>query len=154
MKKLLTIAILIIASSNFVFSQVQQEEIDFYQSVFGMEKKMMVASLLQIDETHDFWTTYDEYEEARKELGQRRLNLILEYGENYETLSDDKIDELAKEMMAIRKSTEALMAKYFKKVKKSFGTKMAAEFYQLECYTYAAVGAEIFSTIPLIGEFE
>ena len=154
MKKLFSVVTFLIVLSPSVFSQVDQEEIDYYQSIFGMEKKMVVAAFLELDEGDAFWPVYDQYETARKELGQRRLNLIVEYAENYDNLSDDKTDELIKTNMDIRKDTEALMTKYYKKIKKVSGSRTAAQFYQIECYFVTAVSAEIYTSIPLIGELE
>ncbi len=154
MKKLFTIAVLLIASTFLAQAQVQQEEIDYYQSIFGMEKKVMVASFLELDESAPFWSVYDEYEEARKQLGERRLKLLAEYAEKYDHLTDDDISGMVKDLMTIRKDAEALMAKYYKKIEKVSGTKTAAQFYQIECYFITAISAEFYSTVPLIGEFE
>ena len=57
---------LIIALLTFLttvsFSQSNTEEIDFYQSIFGMEKKQAVAEFLQLGNDDPFWIIYDEYE--------------------------------------------------------------------------------------------
>ncbi len=154
MKKLLSIAIILIAASTMAFSQVQQEEIDYYQSIFGMEKKGVVASFLKLDETDSFWKIYDAYEKERKDIGQKQINLLLDYAKNYETLTDDKTDDLVKESMRIRKSSSSLIAKYYKKVKKEKGSKIAAQFYQIENYFVIAIRAQLYSDVPLIGELE
>ena len=154
MKKILSIAIILFATSSIVVAQVPQEEIDYYQSIFGMEKKLVVAAFLDLDENDPFWTVYDEYEKARKELGQKRFKLIVDYAENYDNLTDEKTDELVKTNQAIRNGTTKLLNKYYKKVKKISGSKTAAQFYQIENYFITAITAEIYSNIPLIGELE
>lgn len=151
MKKILSIAIILFAVSSLAFSQ-QQEEVDYYQSIFGMEKKMVVAAFLELEENDAFWTIYDEYEKARKELGQKRIKLIAEYADHYDNLTDEKTDDLIKTNQAVRKSSESLMTKYYKKVKKVSGSKTAAQFYQIESYFVTAISAQIYSAIPLIGE--
>jgi hypothetical protein len=156
MKKLFSIAILLFAVSTTVFSQVeiQQEEIDYYQSIFGMEKKVVVANFLQLEEKDAFWTIYDEYEKERKVLGQKRLNIIIEYAEHYESLEDEKTDELIKQSIAFKKDVNNVIAKYYKNVKKVSGSKTAAQFYQIENYFVTAVGVEMYKAIPLIGELD
>ena len=119
-----------------------------------MEKKLVVAAFLDLDENDAFWTVYDEYEKARKELGQKRFKLIVDYAENYDNLTDEKTDELVKTNQAIRNGTTKLLNKYYKKVKKASGSKTAAQFYQIENYFITAITAEIYSNIPLIGELE
>ncbi len=154
MKKLFSIAIILIASITMSFAQVQQEEIDYYQSIFGMEKKIVVANFLELEETDAFWAVYDEYEIARKKLGQKRLNLIVKYAEHYDDLTDEKTDELMKENISLRNKTNDLVTKYYKKVKKVSGSKTSAQFYQIEHYFITAVHAELYTDVPLIGELE
>ncbi len=154
MKKLLSIAIILFATSTMAFSQVQQEEIDYYQSIFGMEKKVVVANFIKLEEGDSFWPIYDEYEKERKKLGQRQIELLLDYAEHYEALTDEKTDALVKESMGIRKASAALINKYYKKVKKEKGSKIAAQFYQIENYFAIAIRAELYSDVPLVGELE
>lgn len=154
MKKILSIAIIFFATSSMVFAQLPQEEIDYYQSIFGMEKKLVVAAFLDLEENDPFWAVYDEYEKGRKELGQKRFNLIVDYAENYDNLTDEKTDELVKTNQDIRNGTTKLLNKYYKKVKKVSGSKTAAQFYQIENYFITAITAQIYSTIPLVGELD
>ena len=154
MKKLFTIAIILIASITVSFAQVQQEEIDYYQSIFGMEKKIVVANFLELEETDAFWAIYDEYEIARKKLGQKRLNLIVKYAENYDNLTDEKADAVIKNSISLRKGTQDLVIKYYKRAKKVSGSKIAAQFYQIENYFITAIQAELYTDVPLIGELD
>ncbi len=154
MKKLFSIAIILIASVTMSFAQVQQEEIDYYQSIFGMEKKIVVANFLEIDEGNAFWAIYDEYEKSRKELGQVRLELIVEYAEHYDDLTDEKTDELVKKSMKLRKDNQDLVIKYYKKAKKISGSKIAAQFYQIENYFITAISSQFYTDVPLVGELE
>jgi hypothetical protein len=154
MKKLFSIAIILIASVTMSFAQVQQEEIDYYQSIFGMEKKIVVANFLEVEEGNAFWAIYDEYEVERKKLGQKRLSLIIDYAEHYDDLTDDKTDALVKESMSLRKADQGLINKYYKKVKKISGSKIAAQFYQIENYFITAIRSELYTDVPLVGELE
>ena len=154
MKKLLSFAIVLMISSSALFAQSIKEEIEYYQSLFGMEKKGVVASFLELDEKDPFWEMYDEYETLRKELGQKRLKTLFSYAENYENLSDEKTDELVKESIATRNAVNALIVKYYKKAKKLSGSKTAAQFYQIENYFISAINSQLYVTVPLIGELE
>ena len=154
MKKLLSFAIVLLISSSALFAQSIKEEIEYYQSLFGMEKKGVVASFLELDEKDPFWEMYDEYETLRKELGQKRLKTLFSYAENYENLSDEKTDALVKESIASKNADNALIAKYYKKAKKLSGSKTAAQFYQIENYFINAINGQLYVTIPLIGELE
>jgi hypothetical protein len=140
--------------SQTINAQTNKEETDFFQSIFGMEKKAIVAEFLNIDDTNPFWTLYDEYETERKELGQARLILLTSYVENYDVLTNDQYDEVIADMITLRKSTDKLMDRYHKKIKKASGSKIAAQFFQIEGYFLTQIRAAIFEEIPYIGEFD
>jgi hypothetical protein len=155
MEKSLLITVFVMFSC-FALAQSNREEVDILQSVFGMEKKALAAEFIKLEGTAKdaFWSTYDEYEIKRKELGQRRLNLLEKYTTNYTSLDDATTDEIVNEMIALQGETDKLIATYYKKIKKSAGTKPAAQFYQMEGYVLSKIRSEIMENIPVIGELD
>ena len=155
MKKVL-LMIAVISLSTAGMAQSNKEKIDMIQSVFGMEKKAIVADFIQLEGTQGdaFWTLYDEYETKRKELGKRRIALLEKYAENYASLNDVTTDEILKEMMSLQTSTDKLIGTYAKKIKKEAGVKTAAQFYQIEGYLLSKIRTEILENIPVIGDLE
>jgi len=133
-------------------AQSNKEEIDLYQSLFGAEKKALIAEFLKLDSNDPFWAIYDEYETERKKLGLNRLKLLDDYAENYLTLTDEKTDEIVKAIMKQKKDTDSLIDKYYKKVRKVSGSKVAAQFYHFEYYLLSAIRVSILENIPAIGE--
>ena len=143
----------------FVFGQTVKaqsntEETDLFQSIFGMEKKAVIADFLKIENNDPFWVLYDTYETDRKELGKKRLNVLMDYAENYDKLDDTKYDAIISSMISLRKSTDKLTDTYYKKIKKASGSKVAAQFFQLEAYFLSQIRASIMEGIPYIGEFD
>ena len=136
------------------FSQSNTEEIDYYQSIFGMGKKQAVAEFLQLGTDDLFWGIYDEYEIGRKELGKKRIDLLNNYADNYLTLTDEKTSELIEQMISQRNQLDKLINSYYNKVKKESGAKVAAQFYQFEYYILVAIRLAIMEEIPFIGEFD
>ena len=89
--------ILIIAASfltSFAFTQSYTEEVDLMQAAFGMAKKDIVSAFVQpsASQSEAFWTLYDEYETARKDLGKERIALLEQYAEQYETMTSEQAD--------------------------------------------------------------
>lgn len=154
MKKLLSFAIVLLISTSALLAQSIKEEIEYYQALFGMEKKGVVASFLELDENDPFWEMYDEYETLRKELGRKRLKVLIEYAENYGNLSDERTDALVKESITVKADFNSLIAKYYKKAKKISGSKTAAQFFQIENYFVNAVDGQLYISLPLIGELD
>ncbi|MGB5242791.1 MAG: hypothetical protein WBN50_04200 [Lutimonas sp.] len=144
----------LLAASNISFAQSVQEEVDMYQAVFGMEKKALTLEFLNNEGDVAFWSLYDQYEVERKLLGQKRLQLLANYVDNYGQMTNEKTDELMKATMTQKKSLDKLIDKYYKKIKKSSGSTVAAQFYQLENYILSAIRLEILDTIPFFDEFD
>ncbi len=153
-RPLLTILLFVFAFQ--LSAQSNKEEIDLFQSVFGMEKKALVSEFVKLEGAPKdaFWLAYDEYEAKRKQLGQKRIALLNKYANSYSALDDDNTDEIVKEMIALQTATDKLIADYYKKIKKESGTKAAAQFYQIEGYILSKIRATIMENIPLIGELD
>ena len=155
MKKVV-LSLLGLAFGISLMAQSNKEEIELYQSAFGMEKKAIVAEFIKLDSVAgvSFWADYDEYETARKIHGQKRIALMIKYSEQYETLNDENTEKLMSEMIDLGNEYNKLIAKYYKSIKKGSGVKAAAQFMQIESYFQSVIRLEIFKSIPLIGEFD
>ncbi len=145
---------LLMFGSVVAFGQTAKEEVEYFQTVFGMKKQAVVQAFLDLDDTDEFWPIYNDYEEARRKLGTERLELTAKYIESYGEVTPAELDAMVKENISIRKASEDLMAKYYKKVKKVSGEITATKFYQLECFFITAVSAELYNAIPLVGELD
>ncbi|MEN8201220.1 MAG: hypothetical protein ABFS28_01405 [Bacteroidota bacterium] len=156
MKKVLKLTGILLFAVTATFAQTNKEEIEFYQSIFGMEKKAVVDAFvgLEGDAADQFWGIYDAYETERKANGQKRIELLNKYTQSYLDLDDATTDALAAESMKINAQQLKLIKKYYKQVKRVSGSKTAAQFYQLENYFRSAIQIALMEQIPFIGEFD
>lgn len=156
MKKLLFIIAAMLMIAPMAKSQSNAEEIDFFQSIFGSEKKAMVASFINLEgeASTAFWANYDRYETERKALGKSRIALLEKYADEYENMNADQTDAIMASWIKQRKAVDKLIDTYYKKMKKSSGSKAAAQFYHLENYFASAIRATLLESIPVIGEFD
>ncbi len=152
MKKILIAVTLLISTVGF--AQSNKEDVDLIQSIYGKEKKAIVAGFVQLEgaQKDGFWKLYDEYEVERKELGKKRVSLLEKYATNYGTMDDATTDALMKEMTGLGVKTDKLIGTYYEKIKKASNVKAAAQFVQIESYLLSAVRVKIFESIPFIGE--
>ncbi len=152
MKKLLVIAAVFVSAAGF--AQSNKEDVDFVQSIYGKEKKTIVAEFIMLEgaQKDAFWKLYDDYETQRKELGKQRIALLERYANGYMTLDDATTDQIIKDMIALGAKTDKLISTYYGKIKKASGVKAAAQFVQLEAYLAAVIRASILDKIPFIGE--
>ena len=156
MKKLASLAVILLVAITTSFAQSTKEQVEFFQSIFGMEKKALVSEFVQLEgeASTAFWSLYDEYEAERKANGQKRIALIDKYANSYLDLDDATTDEMAAESMSIHTAQFKLVKSYYKKIKKASGSKAAAQFYQLELFIQDATGVALMEQIPFIGEFD
>ena len=152
MKKLLFIAALFISFAGV--AQSNKEDVDFIQSIYGKEKKTIVAEFIKLESSQSaaFWKLYDEYETQRKELGKQRITLLEKYANSYANMDDATTDQITKDMISLGAKTDKLINTYYGKMKKAAGVKPAAQFVQIEAYFLSVIRASIFENIPLIGE--
>lgn len=155
MKKLLLLSAILL-SSTIGFSQTDKEDLDIIRAVFSKEKKMLVQEYmnLQDDQANAFWPVYDQYETKRKELATERFKIISDYAKNYEQLTDEQADNLAKRSLNNEQSFIGLQKSFIKKFSKAVGAKNAAKFLQLENYLHVVIRKEIMEDIPYIGELD
>lgn len=156
MKKAIFILSVALMAGTTINAQSMDEEIDLMQSVFGMEKKEMYSNFITAKGpvADNFWTLYDEYETKRKALGKKRISLLKDYAENYETHNPEKLDGMMNAMIKQKSSLDKLMNQYYKKMRSTAGSKAAAQFLQMETFILAATRVTIMENIPFIGELE
>lgn len=128
------------------------DDINFFQSIWGMEKRAIVEAYMEFNEAEAaaFWPEYEAYELARKDLGKERVSILKEYAKNYATLSDEKAHELVNGTVANNMGHQKLLKKTFKKMAKSVGAVSAAKFVQLENYFITMIQMTISESIPFV----
>jgi hypothetical protein len=138
-----------------LFAQIS-EEIQMYQTMFGMAKKEIVSEFVKIEssKSETFWKLYDEYEVNRKQLGQKRFVILNNYVKNYTKLTAAETDKIIQDIILLTTSQDKLIARYYDKIKKEVGITVAAQFYQIEWYLQSQVRTNILESIPMISELE
>jgi hypothetical protein len=153
LKAIPVLAILLVGSIS-VNAQSMSEEVDMIQSIYGMEKKALIAEFLGDSVNSEFWSIYDEYETERKSLGKDRLNLITDYVTNYSSIDGEVADGMVKRSEQLNSKLTGLISKYTKKIRKVTDSKVAAQFYQIENYLLGVTRLQIMNNIPFLGELK
>lgn len=149
MKRLLSIMILGLAFVT-LNAQTSNEEIDYVQAIFGMEKRAAVKDFIELSETEAtaFWKNYDAYEVTRKEMGKERVELLDQFVLKFEQMSDEESIKWMKTVMSLRERNEKLIEKYYKRIQKECSPVIAMQFYQLESYVLAGIRFQILEEVP------
>jgi hypothetical protein len=152
MKKVSLILATIFLFTGLTKAQTNKEEVDIMQAAFGMEKKAMVAEFVQVDAAQKdaFWAIYDEYETQRKIYGKQRLDLLEEYNNTYEKMTNESADAWLKKVLDLGKKTDALLLNYYKKVKKATNPINALQFYQVESFILTGIRNQVMGELPFV----
>lgn len=153
MKKI-TLFIAALAFTALTYAQSNKEEVDLFQAAVGMQKKEAVAQFVHPTDLQKdaFWKLYDEYEVARKANGQKRIQLLEQYANQYLTMTDEQADTWTKEVIKLQTGTDKLIVTYYNKIKKATSPIVATQFYQIENYILSVVRAEILDEVPFLGQ--
>jgi hypothetical protein len=149
-KSILFIAALFMTS--FAWAQTNKEEVDLVQAAFGMEKKQVVASFVKPSDSQKdaFWKLYDQYETARKALGKQRIQLLIQYADQYETMTGAQADAWTLKVIELQKKTDALIVTYYGKVKLISDPIVATQFYQIENFILTGIRMEVLKGVPFL----
>ena len=149
MKRIILFA-LIMGSGIAASAQSVNDEIDYMQAIFGMEKRAAVMNFVNFEEGEEstFWKLYDEYEIIRKEYGKQRFLLLNNFVENFDKMSDEESEVWMRSVIDLRKRNEKLIESYYKKIRKNCSASLAMQFYQIESYVLAGIRFQILESVP------
>ena len=155
MRTILALCILLLTSTS-AWSQLHNEESELFQSIFGRPKKEIVSQFVKVDGANAaaFNKIYDEYEIRRKQLGEKRYIILSRYVKNYSQLTEAETNEIVEDIISLTSSQDKLISQYYRKIRKTLGTFVAAQFYQIEWYLQSEMKANILENIPIINDLE
>ena len=151
MKKLF-FAIALMFMGTQLMAQSDNDYLELAREVLKVEKKAAIAEVMQLTdaESQPFWTLYNEYQGKLYLIQNKRIDIIDDFIKNFETLTDEKADELWTKSMAYSQEILKLKKAYYKKFKKILSAGKAARFFQTENKIEALINAQLAIEIPLI----
>lgn len=151
MKKLLSIVSVILISTA-IYAQSENDYLELARDVLKTEKKAVIAEVMQLTEAEStpFWELYNEYQGKLYLVANKRIAIIKDYAEHFETLTDEKADELWLGALAHSQEVLKLEKQYYKKFKKILPAGKAARFFQAENKIETMIDAQLALEIPLI----
>ncbi len=123
------------------------------ESVERKRNFVVIANLdLTEEEGKKFWPLYEEYRMKIREVRTRRLELIQDYAErfNSNTVDEKFADDAIIEFLDIQADTVKVRKKYWKKFRRIIPASKAARFYQLENKMDAEIDYVMAGGTPLI----
>ncbi len=147
--------ILVITLVLFAFltqAQTSDDYIELARDILKTEKKAAIAEGMELSDTEitPFWELYNEYNSKLSQTQNQRVALIKNFAQNYESMTDEKADEIMKSFFKYQQEIVKLRKSYYSRFKKILPSSKAARYFQLENKIQALVDAELAMQIPLI----
>jgi hypothetical protein len=116
------------------------------------DKVTLLTMALEMTEEQGekFWPIYRDYQVELAKLGDRRIQMIKSFAANYDNMTAEKAQGLAKESFDIQEKSLKLLKKTHKKVSKEIDPILATRFAQVENQLNMLINLQIASELPLI----
>jgi hypothetical protein len=133
-------------------ASAQRDLIEILRSDAQTDVKILVTEGLSLteDQSTKFWPIYDQFTTELKVINNKLLDLIKDYATNYETMTEEKANELATKLLAIKAERLKLQKSYYGKIKKGVDAKTSTRFLQIMNRILAAVDLSLAGQIPLV----
>ena len=133
-------------------AQSSDDYIELARDILKTEKKAAIAEGMDLSDTEitPFWELYNEFNSKLSQTQNQRVALIKNYAESYESMTDEKADEIMKSFFKYQQDIVKLRKSYYGRFKKILPSAKAARYFQLENKIQALVDAELSMQIPLI----
>jgi len=149
MKKLFLFAFLFSLAN--VFAQDADSYIEILKSEVKTDKKAIITETMQFTEQQSaaFWPIYTEFEYELEKLSNKRIANIKDFAANYDSLTNEKADELITASFSFLDDRLDLNQKYYKKFAEVLTPIVAAKYMQLENQIQLILDLSIAENLPL-----
>jgi hypothetical protein len=116
------------------------------------DKVSILTEMMELspEEAAKFWPEYNAYDKELTKLGDERVAFIRMYAENYGSLSDEKVTQIATGLLDLEIRRVQLRKQYFQTMSKALSAKLAARFVQIESQIEKLVDLQIASSLPIV----
>jgi hypothetical protein len=121
---------------------VRQQKAEFMGSVM----------LFSAQDAAKFWPIYSDYDAQLAKLNDQRIEIIKQYAQSYNQMTDAKADELIQKSLAYQKQRSELLVQTYDKVKEALGAVTAARFAMVEHQLLLIIDLQIDSSLPVVGQ--
>lgn len=127
-------------------------DIQILRSNIRAQRTKLVSDNLQLSdaEAKAFWPVYRDYETDLAKLNDKKVELIKEYANNYDQLSEEQAKSLTDRNLAIEKQRIDLKENYFRRFSNVVPAKTAARFMQVDNRIDLLLNVQLASQIPMV----
>jgi hypothetical protein len=129
-----------------------RSEIELTRQQIHTDRQAIVAAGLPLtdEQAAAFWPVYREYRTALDPIGDRQVQLLTDFAERYQAMTEADTERMLKEMFAIQDARLDVAKKYVDRFKKVLPTVMVGRFYQIENKLDAIIMYDLAAGVPLL----
>jgi DNA polymerase IIIc chi subunit len=149
---LLLILPLIVSTNALAVDEAVEEGVLLTRAVILVNRTQIVLNTLELnkEQVDAFSPVYLDYWEEMNLINDKLADLILDYSDNFENLTDEKALSMLDGYLDVQKKKIALKKKYVKKFKKVLTPKKLVQYYQTENKLDAIIMMELAAGVPLV----
>ena len=102
------------------------------------------------EEREAFWPLYSKYRDAMSNVGTRQLDVVIDYANHYDNMTEDKAQELLDRSLIYEEQAIKVKQLYVTKFRRILPSTKVARLMQIENRMDAAVKMKISEGIPLM----
>ena len=149
---LLLILPFIVPAPALAVDEAVEEGVLLTRAVILVNRTQIVLNTLELnkEQVDAFSPVYLDYWEEMNLINDKLADLILDYSDNFENLTDEKALSMLDGYLDVQKKKIALKKKYVKKFKKVLTPKKLVQYYQTENKLDAIIMMELAAGVPLV----
>jgi len=126
----------------------------FASYMIETERRTVFVQNMNLSDTDAkiFWEIFDQFEAELIPLREKGINTLKTYAEQYEKITDEQAATIEKGILANQAKRVKIRKKYFNKMNKALGGKIATRFMQLDNIIAMVLRLSIYDEIPLVGD--
>lgn len=154
MKSLPALLLLLFVSNPASAQTAMDEQIALARQSVHTDRQVLIMGNVHFnaDESAAFWPTWKQYRAAVSANGDRALNLVKDFAENYEKITDLKANELLVDSFSIKMQNLVIKQNFAKEIDKFLPTKKVMRIIQIENKLDAAIVMNLAAEIPLVNQ--
>ncbi len=149
MKKLMLIVALFTVTN--IYAQSTDDFIALLKSDVQSDKIEIITQLMNFTDAQSeiFWPIYNDFSNELMKLSDKRIANIKDFAANYDSLTDEKANQLIKNAFDFQGDRLSLNEKYYSKFAKALSPTVAAKYMQLEYEIQLIIDLSVNSNLPL-----
>ncbi len=154
MKKTFLVSLCLTLFFSLSLSAQNSNYVEVMRSVLSTEKKAAVADVMEFskEESTAFWPVYNEFQQKLYKINTKRYNVIMDFAENFDKMTDEKAAELLKNYFMDQMEETKLRKAYLPKFQKVIGNMKTLRYYQTENKIRVLVEYQLAANIPLLNK--